>query len=167
MTNAFNKTSANWQQQQNSWLMPPDAAKFTSRAIASTVMAWHVLWLCSWQADAKSKWRLASEPFMGGKLFREAMEPILVETKERRKILPSLLRQADRPVHNSRHLMFIVPPFGQERLDWATSKGGSHRELINIQIKPDIEIETNSKSRPRNHFVTLEAIPSDTTSDPR
>lgn len=70
--------------------MPPDAAKFTSRAIASAVMARHMLWLHNWQADAKSKWKLASEPFTGGKVFGEAMEPILVETKDRRKILPYL-----------------------------------------------------------------------------
>lgn len=73
-----------------------NTAQFVSRAVTSTVTARRMLWLHNWQADAKLKWRLASAPFTSGKLFRKAIEPILVETKDRRKILPSLHRRADR-----------------------------------------------------------------------
>ncbi|XP_070806291.1 uncharacterized protein [Pituophis catenifer annectens] len=70
-----------------------DTAKFASRAISSSVVARRLLWLHQWQADMKYKWKLASAPFKGSKLFGEALEPILVETKDGKKVLPSLYRR--------------------------------------------------------------------------
>lgn len=56
----------------------------------------HLLWLRHWQADMKSKWKLASAPFKGGKLFGEALDPVLVECKDKRKILPTFNKKQER-----------------------------------------------------------------------
>lgn len=69
-----------------------NAAKFASRSIAFSVMDRRLLWLRHWQAD-KNKRKLASGPFMGSKLFEEALEPILVNTKGRGKAMPSPYKQ--------------------------------------------------------------------------
>lgn len=53
------------------------------------------LWLRQWQADAKHKWRLASAPFSGEQLFGASLEPLLVESRDKYKILPSLSRRAE------------------------------------------------------------------------
>lgn len=66
------------------------AARFASKAIASTVASRRLLWLRLWQVDAKQKWQLASAPFSGECLFGESLEPLLVESKDKHKILPSL-----------------------------------------------------------------------------
>ncbi|XP_058052191.1 uncharacterized protein LOC131204695 [Ahaetulla prasina] len=73
-----------------------DAARFASKAIASSVVARRLLWLRYWQADTKFKWKLATAPYKGSKVFGEVLEPILTETKDGRKVLPSLYKQADR-----------------------------------------------------------------------
>lgn len=69
-----------------------EAAKFVSRTIASSVTARRLLWLCHWEVDMRYKGKLVSAPFKGGKLFGEILEPILVETKNRRNVLPSLYK---------------------------------------------------------------------------
>lgn len=63
---------------------------FASRAIASSVMVRRGLWLCAWQADVQSKLILASYPFQGEKPdpeISEALNKILVETKEKREAM--------------------------------------------------------------------------------
>lgn len=71
------------------------AVMFASKAIASSTASRRLLLLRHWQADAKQKWWLASTPFSGTHLFGESLEWLLVETKEKCKILPSLSRRAD------------------------------------------------------------------------
>lgn len=65
-----------------------NSAKFASRAMASNIASCHLLWLCHWQADMKTKWRLVAAPFKGGSLFAEALDPVLVEGRDKRKVLP-------------------------------------------------------------------------------
>lgn len=65
-----------------------NAAKYVSRSIASSVMARRLLWLPHWRADIKSKWKLASAPFKGSSLFGEALDSVLVDTKNRGKTMP-------------------------------------------------------------------------------
>ncbi|XP_013915501.1 PREDICTED: uncharacterized protein LOC106543922 [Thamnophis sirtalis] len=72
-----------------------NAARFATRAMASNVTSSHLLWLHHWQADMRSTWRLASAPFKGGNLFGESLDPILVETRDKKKVLPYIHRQAD------------------------------------------------------------------------
>lgn len=50
---------------------------FVSKAITLSVAARHLLWLHQWQADIRPKWRLASAPFKGEKLFEESLDPLL------------------------------------------------------------------------------------------
>lgn len=65
------------------------AARFASRVIASSVASRRLLWLCQWQADVRNKWCLASAPFTGGSLFGAALDPFLVENKDKQKVLPT------------------------------------------------------------------------------
>ncbi|XP_070618840.1 uncharacterized protein [Erythrolamprus reginae] len=64
-----------------------NASKFASRAMATTLASRRLLWLRSWQVDAKSKWRLASAPFHGSELFGQSLDKVLIEDKEKRKVL--------------------------------------------------------------------------------
>lgn len=66
-----------------------NTVKFLSRALASTVTLCHLLWLCHWQADMRSKWRLALAPYKGANLFGKALDPILIENKDKRKSCPT------------------------------------------------------------------------------
>lgn len=49
-----------------------NTVKFASRALLSVVSR-RLLWLCNWQADTKSKWRVAAAPYTGGSLFEESL----------------------------------------------------------------------------------------------
>lgn len=44
----------------------------------------------------KSKWQLAVAPFKGGSLFGEALDPVLVERKDKKKVLPHAYWRTDR-----------------------------------------------------------------------
>lgn len=68
-----------------------NTVRFASRAITSSVATCQLLWLRQWQVDAKHKWRLASAPFTGDRLFGDALDPILVESRDKWKMLPSVV----------------------------------------------------------------------------
>lgn len=57
-----------------------NAVKYASRVLSSSITSRHLLCLRGWQADARSKWQLASS-FSGGSLFGPSLDPILVEDK--------------------------------------------------------------------------------------
>lgn len=42
----------------------------------------------------KSKWKLTLTPYKGSALFEEALDPILIENKEKRKVFAFLLQEA-------------------------------------------------------------------------
>ncbi|XP_039201699.1 lamina-associated polypeptide 2-like [Crotalus tigris] len=84
------------------------AARFSSRALASNVSSRRLLWLRQWKADVKSKWRLASSPYRGGQLFGEALTPYLTE-KDKRKVMSSLTRRADTRATPYAHKQFFRP----------------------------------------------------------
>ncbi|XP_013907089.1 PREDICTED: uncharacterized protein LOC106537477 [Thamnophis sirtalis] len=71
-----------------------NSVRFASRAIGNSLTARRLLWLRPWQSNIKFKWKLASTHFKGDKLFGEALEPILIETKDKKKVLPSMSKQA-------------------------------------------------------------------------
>lgn len=73
-----------------------NSVKFASRALASTVSARRLFWLRQWKADLKSKWRLASAPFKAPNLFGAALDPVLIEDRDKRKVLPTSFRRSDR-----------------------------------------------------------------------
>lgn len=92
-----------------------NTTKFASRALASAVTLQCLLWLCHWQADMRSKWRLASTPYKGAHLFGEALDTILVEGKDKKKVLSSLHRRADRR----------ASPYYHQRLKFRSADSGS------------------------------------------
>lgn len=73
-----------------------DTLVFTSRSMAAGVHARRTLWLRAWQADAKSKQIVTAYPFTGEKLFGPHLDKVLVETRDKKKILPKSLRRPDR-----------------------------------------------------------------------
>lgn len=73
-----------------------DSLVFTSRSMAASVHACRALWLRAWQADNKWKQIVAAYPFTGDKLFGPHLEKILVETRDKKKVLPKSLRRTDR-----------------------------------------------------------------------
>lgn len=72
-----------------------NAACFVSKTLALSSMARRRIWLCHWQVDARHKWRLASVPFTGQKLFGEPLEVFLIKTKDKRKILPTVFHSRE------------------------------------------------------------------------
>lgn len=66
-----------------------NSAQFAAKAMASSITARQLLLLRQWQADACHKWHLASAPFTEDKLFGETLEFILIETRDKRKVLSS------------------------------------------------------------------------------
>lgn len=71
-----------------------NATRFAARALGSSITSRRLLWLRGWQADIRSKWQLASAPYSAGSLFGPPLEPLLIETRDKRKILPSQLRRS-------------------------------------------------------------------------
>ncbi|XP_039205354.1 lamina-associated polypeptide 2, isoforms alpha/zeta-like [Crotalus tigris] len=76
-------------------------ARYTARTIAAGISARRLLWLRNWRADTKAKWRLASKPYTGGHLFGKALEPYLIEGKDKRKTLVNSARKGDKHSGNS------------------------------------------------------------------
>lgn len=61
-----------------------DALRFNVHAMAANVVARR-----NWEVDIGSQNRLVGVPFQGEKLFGQALDPILVESKDKKRILPS------------------------------------------------------------------------------
>lgn len=73
-----------------------NASRFAAKAIGSTMASHHLLWLRQWQADAKTKWQLASSPFAGDKLFGAPLKPLsLVKSRDKHLVLPSTSCRAE------------------------------------------------------------------------
>lgn len=69
-----------------------NTSQFASKAIGSSIASHRLLWLRQWQANARNKWRLACSPYTEEKLFGEFLDSILVESQDKRKIMPTLTR---------------------------------------------------------------------------
>lgn len=78
-----------------------NSSRFAAKSIGSSVTARRLLWLRNWQADTKSKWRLATSAFEGPSLFGAPLEPLLIETKDKRRILPSVSRRSEHRSSNA------------------------------------------------------------------
>lgn len=46
-----------------------NSSRFAAKAIGSSITSCRLLWLRQWHVDSKNKWRLASSPYSGDKLF--------------------------------------------------------------------------------------------------
>lgn len=73
-----------------------NSVKFASRALAASITSRRLFWLRPWKADVKAKWKLAAAPYKASSLFGAALDPVLVEDKDKRKVMPSSFRKQDR-----------------------------------------------------------------------
>ncbi|XP_058020135.1 uncharacterized protein LOC131188700 isoform X2 [Ahaetulla prasina] len=108
------------------------SAKYVAKSIASSVTARRFLWLKNWQADTKRRWRLASVPFKGAKLFGEALEPVLTETKGKKKVLTALSRRGDTRFSPSFRKSYFRPYWGSAFGRY--QRGFKHREVSGATI---------------------------------
>ncbi|XP_039180626.1 DBIRD complex subunit ZNF326 isoform X2 [Crotalus tigris] len=90
------------------------AARFSSRALASNITSRRLLWLRQWKADARSKWQLASAPYVGGQLFGEALNPYLNENEDKCKVMSHLIKRADRATPYAHKQSFCPTDTGSE-----------------------------------------------------
>lgn len=74
-----------------------DTLQFSARALATNAVARQHLWLRQWEGDSASLSRVVNIPFKGGKLFGQDLESLLIESKGKRKVLPS--GKKDPPKH--------------------------------------------------------------------
>lgn len=128
MVSFFNRSGLMWLQQLQDRIPVTDsrvhqdtnklvaALQFSADAtlnavrFASLVATRRQLW--QWQADVCHKWRLASAPFKGGALFGESLDPFLIETKDKRKILPSASRKgSSHPAPYAKRSSFRGPDY--------------------------------------------------------
>lgn len=54
------------------------------------------LWLHQWEVDEGSQARLVSVPFSGSKLFGQALDPLLIESCDKCKVLPMVRKEQSR-----------------------------------------------------------------------
>lgn len=66
-----------------------DTLQFAAKAMSADVAARRFTCLRSWDVDTASLAKVVSVHFQGTKLFGEALDPLLVETRGKRKILPT------------------------------------------------------------------------------
>lgn len=93
-----------------------DSLELAGRSMATGVVARRNVWLSQWQGDAGSATRLVSSPFKGQKLFGESLEPLLVEDKDKRKVLLSSKKEAPKKTPSFR------PSGFRSRDGWTRSK---------------------------------------------
>ncbi|XP_032092319.1 LOW QUALITY PROTEIN: extracellular calcium-sensing receptor-like [Thamnophis elegans] len=72
-----------------------DAVKYASRSMSSSVASRRLLWLRHWQAESQMKWYLMGADYTREKLFGTALDPLLVEDKNKRKVLPTTAKRLD------------------------------------------------------------------------
>ncbi|XP_013925897.1 PREDICTED: uncharacterized protein LOC106552206 [Thamnophis sirtalis] len=88
-----------------------DTIKFASSALATSVTSRCLLWLRNWQMDNKAKWNLETALFKGPNHFGEALDPILVENKDKKKVLPSNAKKPEARSHPYCRQSYRAPDF--------------------------------------------------------
>ncbi|XP_070592839.1 uncharacterized protein [Erythrolamprus reginae] len=69
-------------------------SRFAAKTMASSIAARRMTWLKKWQVDIKHKWRFATAEYKGKNLFGDVLEPFLIDSKDKKKILPSSQRKS-------------------------------------------------------------------------
>ncbi|KAL8207158.1 UNVERIFIED_CONTAM: hypothetical protein K2H54_046717 [Gekko kuhli] len=78
-----------------------DNIQFCARAQAANIIIRRNIWLKHWKVDALSKTNLATEKFSGRLLFGESnLDKVLVETREKKKAMPSSSYRRERDTKN-------------------------------------------------------------------
>ncbi|KAL8176730.1 UNVERIFIED_CONTAM: hypothetical protein K2H54_037964 [Gekko kuhli] len=87
-----------------------DSIQFCARAQAANIIIRRNIWLKYWKVDSLSKSNLATEKFSGRLLFGESnLEKVLVETKEKKKAMPSSFSRRERETKNRPSHSFRAP----------------------------------------------------------
>lgn len=73
-----------------------DALMFCLRMVVSEAMARRGILLRTWSVDIQSKNIVSGYPFQGEKFFDNAVQKILVETRDNKNAMPKILRRSDR-----------------------------------------------------------------------
>lgn len=125
-----------------------DSLQFCSRAMASNVVDKRNVWLLSWDLDAGSQVRLATSSFNGKKLFGQALNLVLIESKDKRKILPKVSKGdfSGRPYQTFHPFRSQTRGKGQQRFkpkglkDFRSSPSSSPLKVLPQEIElPEIE----------------------------
>lgn len=61
--------------------------------MAENIVARRNTWQCSWEVDLSAQAKVASIPFKDMQLFGEGVEWYLMEDKDKKKVLPSCMRE--------------------------------------------------------------------------
>lgn len=120
-------------------------AKFVSQSLASTITSRRLIWLRGWKADVKAKWKLASAPYQTRNLFGAALEPVLVEDKDKRKVLPSSYR---RPEHR------YMPCSQRQHFRPTSASGGSVSQRPSFHGGDRFADQQQFGDRGRSHYST-------------
>ncbi|KAH0619590.1 hypothetical protein JD844_000322 [Phrynosoma platyrhinos] len=78
-----------------------DIMQFNARTQATSLLVRGQIWLKSKLVDARLKHNLKFSPFTGGTLFRESLDPLLVETRDKRKALASSAKRDEALQHQN------------------------------------------------------------------
>lgn len=122
-----------------------DSMVFSSRAMASAASARRALWLRPWQVDDNSKAIVSDYPFQGGRLFGDALNKILVETRGGKKALPRTSRHDDKRSFGNSYFraQHVLPRFkqGTRKSNWNQTRQPFRRGYFN----------TGSSRQPNNY----------------
>lgn len=108
---------------------PYDVLQFNGRATAANIVARCKVCLWNWEVDEGCQIRLVGVPFHGSKLFGQALDPILIENKDKRKVLPSGKKEQTKP----KNLTFRLE---HQRKDSHRSKGRWNRTRFFLKGRP-------------------------------
>ncbi|KAL8183696.1 UNVERIFIED_CONTAM: hypothetical protein K2H54_048893 [Gekko kuhli] len=90
-----------------------DNIQFCARAQAANIIIRRNIWLKHWKVDSLSKSNLATEKFSGRLLFGESnLDKVLVETREKKKAMPSSSYRRERDTKNRPSRSFRAPYSG-------------------------------------------------------
>ncbi|XP_039222345.1 uncharacterized protein LOC120318592 isoform X3 [Crotalus tigris] len=136
------------------------AARYSSRAIAADISARRLLWLKNWHADLKAKWCLAIQPYNGRHLFGEALNPYLVEGKDKRKTMIKMSKRGDWQSGSGTSHHYFRRQSSRPASNWDWPQPPS-----TFTQRPDTG--QRHSSRPSSPFKAQEGIPSEEPSDSR
>lgn len=95
-----------------------DAMVFASRFLSSEAAARRTLWLRAWPMTFQDKAIVTAHPFQGDKLFGDALDKILVETRGKKKATPRSLRREDVRPYTRRRSVFCSGQSNTWLLSW-------------------------------------------------
>lgn len=90
-----------------------DSMVFASKSISSAAAARRTLWLKAWHTSYQDKLIVTGYPFQGDRLFGDALDKILIKTREKKKAMPRSLRSQDRRsnTHQSFRFQHTLPRY--------------------------------------------------------